>query len=80
MLAVKKTLKAPISDADIRQELKLMRMKIIAMQNRFNRDFGAMTDQINRLLPGQESDFSRRAKYFTKKDWNDYLNDKLKIN
>lgn len=55
------------------EELFLMRMSIQATRDSINADLDALADQINRLLPPEDSAQQQRMKKYTKEDWKNYL-------
>lgn len=55
------------------EELALMRMSIHAMRDQINHNLDAMLDQINRLIPADDTNRSIKYKNFTTQDWHDFL-------
>jgi hypothetical protein len=55
------------------EELALMRMSIRTMRDHINQNLDAMLDQINRLIPPEDTKRRLRYKNFTKKDWTKFL-------
>jgi len=55
------------------EELALMRMSISAMREQINQSLDGMLDQINRLIPPEDSNRCIKQKNYTKKDWADFL-------
>ncbi len=54
-------------------ELALMRMSIRAMRDQINQNLDGMLDQINRLIPPEDSNRCIKYKNFTQEDWGKFL-------
>ena len=55
------------------EELALMRMSIRAMRDHINENLDGMLDQINRLIPPEDSNRCIKYKNYTSEDWHNFL-------
>jgi len=55
------------------EELALMRMGIRAMREHINLSLDAMLGQINRLIPPEDTNRSKKYKNYTREDWAKFL-------
>ena len=65
--------KSTTKSIDIQQELELMRQSLRMIRDRVNADLDAMVEQIDKMLPPEDTARSRRMKKYTKKDWERFL-------
>ena len=55
------------------EELSMMRMSIKVMRDELNKNIDAIIDQVNRLMPVDETSHNEKYKNYTKEDWRNFL-------
>lgn len=55
------------------EELALMRMSIRAIRDQINLNLDAVLDQINHLIPPEDSNRCLKYKNYTPEDWGNFL-------
>ena len=55
------------------EELALLRMSVTAMREQINDSLDAMIDQINKIIPPENTSRVKKYKSFTRKDWANFL-------
>jgi FtsZ-binding cell division protein ZapB len=64
---------------DVYETVRLLQMEIKAIGQRNQQDFQAIAGRLAQLLPRQEDERQQRINKFTKQDFKDYLNGKIKL-